>query len=63
VGRPALARYDDGAMCDICKILQLQIDRYKCVLKFGFDPLTEQRLKDAISELERRKAELHRQAG
>jgi hypothetical protein len=49
-------------MCDICKILQLQIDRYKRVLKSGCDPLTEQRLKDAIAELERRKAELHRQS-
>ena len=48
-------------MCDICKILQLQIDRYKRVLKSGLIPLLNSA--DAISELERRKAELHRQAG
>jgi hypothetical protein len=47
-------------MCEVCKILQLQIHRYKRVLAHGFDPLTEQRLREAIIELQTRKVELHR---
>jgi hypothetical protein len=47
-------------MCEECKAVQLRIDQFKRVLNYGFDPLTEQRLRDAIKELERHKAELHR---
>jgi hypothetical protein len=32
----------------------LQIGRYKRILSYGFDPLTEQRLREAISDLEKR---------
>jgi hypothetical protein len=46
-------------MFDVCKILQLQIDRYKRVLAYGFDAVTEERLKAAVAELEKRMAELH----
>lgn len=46
-------------MCELCKILRLQIDRYKRILAYGFDSLTEERLKAAIAELEKRMAELH----
>ena len=41
-------------MCELCKSMQSQIARYKRILNYGFDPLTEQRLREAISELEKR---------
>ena len=47
-------------MCEQCENLQKQIDQYNRILHYGFDPLTEERLKAAISELEKRKAALHR---
>ena len=46
-------------MCEQCEKLQKQIDQYYRILNYGFDPLTEERLKTAVSELEKRKAELH----
>ena len=46
-------------MCEQCENLQKQIDQYNRILHCGFDPLTEERLKAVLSELEKRKAELH----
>jgi hypothetical protein len=46
-------------MCEKCDAVQRQLDRFKRILSYGFDPLTEERLRDAIKELEQRKAELH----
>ena len=46
-------------MCEQCEKLQKQIDQYYRILHYGFDPLTEERLKAAVSELEKRKAKLH----
>ena len=46
-------------MCEQCEKLQKQIDQYNRILHYGFDPLTEERLKAAVSELEKCKAELH----
>jgi hypothetical protein len=46
-------------MCEQCKNLQKQIDQYKRLLQHRFDPLTEERLKAALTEKEKRKAELH----
>jgi len=46
-------------MCERCDELQKQIDRYNRFLHQRFDPLTEERLKAALAELEKRKAELH----
>jgi hypothetical protein len=41
-------------MCELCRALQVQIDRFKRILSYGFDPLTEQRLREAIHDLEKR---------
>ena len=38
--------------------IQKRIDHYNQILKQRFDPLTEERIKAAIAELEKRKAEL-----
>jgi Cu2+-containing amine oxidase len=46
-------------MCEQCKNLQKQIDQFNRVLQHPLDPLTEQRLKAAVAEMEKRKAELH----
>jgi len=46
-------------MCEQCKNLQKQIDEFSRVLQHQLDPLTEQRLKAAVAEMEKRKAELH----
>jgi hypothetical protein len=46
-------------MCEQCKNLQKQIDQFNRVLQHQLDPLTEQRLKAAVAEMEKRKAELH----
>jgi hypothetical protein len=47
-------------MCGECDDLQKKIDQYRRFLKHRFDPLTEERLKAALAELEERKAGLHR---
>jgi hypothetical protein len=47
------------AMCEQCEILQKKIDQYSRILLHRFDPLTEERLKAALAEMEKRKAELH----
>jgi hypothetical protein len=46
-------------MCEQCKNLQKQIDQFSRFLQHRFDPLTEERLKAALAEMEKRKAELH----
>jgi hypothetical protein len=46
-------------MCEQCDKLQKQIDQYNRFLERRFDQLTEQRMKEAVTELEKRKAELH----
>jgi len=46
-------------MCEQCKNLQKQIDQFSRLLQNRFDPLTEERLKAAVAEMEKRKADLH----
>jgi hypothetical protein len=46
-------------MCDKCDKFQIQIDRYQRFLTQRYDPLTEQRMKAAVVELEERKVDLH----
>jgi hypothetical protein len=46
-------------MCDQCDELEKQIDQYKRLLLQDFDALTLARMKAALAELEKRKAELH----
>jgi hypothetical protein len=48
-------------MCEQCENLQRQIDRYNRFLRQRFDALTEERWQAALAELEKRKAELHRE--
>lgn len=59
LGIAALSQVECAPMCDLCKPLKLQIERYKRILGYGFDPLTEERLREAVRELEHRIAELH----
>jgi hypothetical protein len=46
-------------MCNECDKLQEVISHYRQFLEQRFDPLTEQRIKNVIADLERRKAALH----
>jgi hypothetical protein len=46
-------------MCEQCDKLQKQIDQYNRFLERRFDPLTEQRMREAVTELETRKKALH----
>jgi hypothetical protein len=46
-------------MCEECTKLEKKIARYREFLNRGFDPLTEERLAQAIKELEQKKAPLH----
>ena len=46
-------------MCEQCNEFQTQIDKYHRFLKQRYDPLTEERMKAAVVELEQRKANLH----
>ena len=46
-------------MCERCGDLQERINQYKRILTQRFDPLTEERIKAAIAELEKLRAELH----
>jgi hypothetical protein len=50
------------AMCGQCSKIQEQILHYRGFLKQPFDPLTEQRIKEAIKELEQRKEDMHKAA-
>jgi len=49
-------------MCDQCDQLQKQISHYRRFLSQRFDPLTEQRMKATIIELEQRKDAIHKAA-
>ena len=44
-------------MCEQCQYFEKQIALYTRFLTNRFDPLTEERIKDAISDLEKRKSE------
>ena len=46
-------------MCDACNKFDDAISRYRELLKQRFDPLTEERIKAAIVDLEHRKAALN----
>jgi hypothetical protein len=46
-------------MCDQCEKLQEQIFHYRGFLKQKFDSLTEERIRELIADLERRKAAIH----
>lgn len=46
-------------MCDECRKLQDAISHYRRFLKQRFDPLTEERIKTVIADLECRKSVLH----
>jgi hypothetical protein len=46
-------------MCEQCDKLQREIDRYHRLMSQLFDPLTKERFKVAVTELEERKAKLH----
>jgi hypothetical protein len=46
-------------MCKKCDELQKQIAQYERFLNQIFDPLTQERMKAALAELQKRKAELH----
>jgi hypothetical protein len=46
-------------MCEQCDQFQKQILHYRQLLRQGFDPLTEERIKAAIVDLERSKEALH----
>ena len=40
-------------MCEQCKNLQKQIDQFSRILQYPLDPLTEQRLKAAVAEMDK----------
>jgi hypothetical protein len=46
-------------MCDECVEIDKALTQYRRISKPGFDPLTNERIKEAISDMERRKAVLH----
>jgi hypothetical protein len=46
-------------MCEQCQNLQTQIIHYRQFLKQRFDPLTEERIKAMIAELEQRIEAMH----
>ena len=46
-------------MCDQCDKLKEKISHYRVLLNQQFDPLTEQRLKSLITDLERQKETMH----
>jgi hypothetical protein len=46
-------------MCQQCDELQVRIDGFRRALTQRFDPLTTQRLKEGLAELETHKAALH----
>jgi hypothetical protein len=43
-------------MCEKCEQLAKKIVRYREIVEEAFDPLTTQRIRDLISDLEQRKA-------
>jgi hypothetical protein len=46
-------------MCEECEKLREKITHYRQFLKQRFDPLTEERMKQVIADLERRKKAMH----
>jgi hypothetical protein len=48
-----------SAMCEECEKLRGKITHYRRLLKQRFDPLTEERMKQVIADLERRKKAMH----
>jgi hypothetical protein len=46
-------------MCQQCAVLKDRIDRFRRAVNHRFDPVTTERLKEALAELERQKAALH----
>jgi hypothetical protein len=46
-------------MCSECSELDEKISHYREFQKQRFDPLTEERIKSLIAELEQRKASIH----
>ena len=46
-------------MCEICRDLDKKIARYTEFLSNGLDPLTSERIKEAIAEMQQHKAALH----
>ena len=46
-------------MCEKCIELEAKINHYRDFTKQRFDPLTEQRIKELIAELERQKEAMH----
>jgi hypothetical protein len=46
-------------MCEECEKLQGKITQYCQLQKQRFDPLTEERMKQVIADLERRKKAMH----
>jgi hypothetical protein len=47
-------------MCEECEKLDKRIGRYRVLAGQIFDPLTAERIKDLIKELEQQKEALHR---
>jgi hypothetical protein len=48
-----------SAMCEECEKLRGKITHYRQFLKQRFDPLTEERMKQVIADLEQRKKAMH----
>ena len=46
-------------MCEKCDELDKKISRYAEFLRQGLDPVTSERIKEAIDEMRRRKTSLH----
>lgn len=46
-------------MCDKCLDIDKAISKFREVIRQGFDPLTTNRVNDAIAEMEQRKIMLH----
>jgi cell division protein ZapA (FtsZ GTPase activity inhibitor) len=46
-------------MCDQCQQLEAKILHFRQFLRQRFDPLTEERIKAMIAELEQRKEAMH----
>jgi hypothetical protein len=46
-------------MCDQCDKLEEKICHYRLFLNQRFDPLTEERIRAAIADLERQKGRFH----
>ena len=46
-------------MCEKCEQLAEKIARYRQIVEQALDPLTTDRIRDLIGELEQRKAAMH----